>query len=140
MSAFDEIAAILHPMPEPGDVVPEDLYTDACDQVDADRRKTIDGLEAAWDADTNNDPVLSAIESARSRRHQAEAEIRRLVAYGREFTVPRPYTLADLAGASGMSVSGIRTAYGQADVTAVATATGRTPRDWRSGGPGSDRG
>ncbi|MEU4077658.1 hypothetical protein [Streptomyces venezuelae] len=78
------------------------------------------------------EPLLSAIGAALYRKAQAEAELRRLVAYGREFTRPRPYKLADLATASGMSVSGVRTAYGHNDVDAVAQAIGRKPREWRA--------
>ncbi|UVS78399.1 hypothetical protein [Actinokineospora sp. UTMC 2448] len=37
--------------------------------------------------------------------------MRLLLAYGREFVEPRPYTLDVLAQAAGMSVSGVRTAY-----------------------------
>ena len=37
---------------------------------------------------------------------------------------PRPYRLADLADAAGMSLSGIRTAYTQADIDRAAQLTG----------------
>jgi hypothetical protein len=53
--------------------------------------------------------------------------MRRLLAYGREFTRPRPYRLADLADASGMSISGVRTAYDDHEIQQVAQATGLTP-------------
>ncbi|MGV9885039.1 hypothetical protein [Streptomyces sp. NPDC003006] len=132
MSAYDEIAAILHPMPEPDDVDPE-IYNDVCHDIDHARKETAFNLEAASDSDPEeNEPLLSAIGIARWRKEQAEAEIRRLVAYGREFTRPRPYKLADLAAASGMSVSGIRTAYGHQEVADVEQATGRKPREWRA--------
>ncbi|MEV0734170.1 hypothetical protein [Polymorphospora sp. NPDC050346] len=63
-----------------------------------------------------------------------------LIAYGREFVQPRPYTLGDLAAAAGMSISGTRTAYGHhgvgvgvgVGVGAVATATGARPHEWRT--------
>ncbi|HWU10644.1 MAG TPA: hypothetical protein VN520_30510 [Streptomyces sp.] len=134
MSIFDDIAAIVHPMPEPGDV-PEDVFNDVCHDVDAARKELAFNLEMAWDADSDNEPLLSAIGAARYRKEQAEAEIRRLVAYGREFTRPRPYKLADLAAASGMSVSGVRTAYGHGDVAAVEQGIGRKPREWRATSP-----
>lgn len=54
----------------------------------------------------------------------AEARMRRLIAYGREFTRPRPYRLEDLARAAGMSLSGVRTAYADAE---VARLTGARP-------------
>ncbi|MGW7003669.1 hypothetical protein ACWGCW_12770 [Streptomyces sp. NPDC054933] len=135
MSVFDDIAAILHPMPEPGDVDRE-VFNDVCHEVDAARKATVFNLEAAWDVDPDeNEPLLTAIASARWRREQAEAEIRRLVAYGREFTRPRPYRLADLAAASGMSISGIRTAYEHKEVAQVQQATGLKPREWRATSP-----
>ena len=46
--------------------------------------------------------------------------MRRLLAYGREFTRPRPYRLTDLADAAGMSISGVRTAYDADEITHVA--------------------
>ena len=54
--------------------------------------------------------------------------MRLLIAYGREFTRPRPYRLEDLARAAGMSISGIRTAYDQDEIAEVARLTGTRPR------------
>src|SRR5690606_19933856 len=110
MSVFEEIAAILHPMPEPGAVEPEEAYSTVCEEIDEERKETAEALKRAWDA-ADAEPLLSAIACARARKEAAEEEIRRLIAYGREFTLPRPYTLAHLADAAGMSISGIRTAY-----------------------------
>ncbi len=61
------------------------------------------------------DPVLVAIRDARRRRDQADRELRLLIAYAREVVTPRPYRLADLAEAAGMSISGVRVAYTTAD-------------------------
>jgi hypothetical protein len=66
--------------------------------------------------------------SAARRRLRAEARMRLLIAYGREFTRPRPYRLEDLARASGMSISGARTAYDEDEVAEVAKLTGTRPR------------
>lgn len=119
-------------MPEPGEV-PDDVYNDFCEEVDASRRQMAFNMEMAWEtAPEENEPLMSAIGTARRRKEQAESEIRRLVACGREFTRPRPCKLADLAG---MSVSGVRTAYGHGDVAAVEQATGRKPREWRATSP-----
>lgn len=63
-----------------------------------------------------SDPVLAAITEARTRRNQADRDIRVLLAYARELTTPRPYRLADLAAAAGMSISGVRTAYTQEEI------------------------
>ncbi|MBT1185403.1 hypothetical protein HET69_15665 [Streptomyces sp. CJ_13] len=131
MSVFTDIAAICHPMPAPGDV-PEDIYNDVCHSIHAQREEMIHNLEAAADTDwEENEPLLSAIGIARYRKEQAEGEIRRLIAYGREFTRPRPYKLSDLAAASGMSVSGIRTAYGPGEVADVEQTLGRAARERR---------
>jgi hypothetical protein len=62
------------------------------------------------------DPILAALHAARTRRDQADRDIRVLLAYARELATPRPYRLADLAAATRMSISGIRTAYTPADV------------------------
>jgi acyl-CoA reductase-like NAD-dependent aldehyde dehydrogenase len=69
-----------------------------------------------WQA---TDPVLAALRAARARRDQADRDIRILLAYARELTTPRPYRLADLAEATGKSISGIRTAYTTADIDAA---------------------
>ena len=73
-------------------------------------------VNTAWQA---TDPVLAALREARARRDQADRDIRILLAYARELTTPRPYRLADLAEATGKSISGIRTAYNSADVDAA---------------------
>ena len=65
------------------------------------------------------DVLLAALADARQRKEQAAQDMRLLLAYVREFSFPRPYRLADLAKAGGMSISGIRTAYTSADIEAV---------------------
>ena len=74
---------------------------------------------------TRDDPLLAALADAAQRKRRADHDIRLLLAYAREHTQPRPYRLADLAEAAGMSVSGIRTAYTQADIEQAARLTGR---------------
>ena len=73
-------------------------------------------VNTPWQA---TDPVLAALRAARARRDQADRDIRILLAYARELATPRPYRLADLADATGKSISGIRTAYNSADVDAA---------------------
>ena len=70
----------------------------------------------SWQA---SDPVLAALRAARDHRDQADRDTRILLAYARELATPRPYRLADLAEATGRSLSGIRTAYTAADVDAA---------------------
>ena len=64
----------------------------------------------------STDILLAALAEARRRRDTADRDIRLLIAYGRELAAPRPYRLADLAEAAGMSISGVRTAYTPADI------------------------
>ena len=69
------------------------------------------------------DPLLTALADAKRRKDQADQQIRLLLAYAREHVQPRPYRLADLAQAAGMSISGTRTAYTQADIEQAARLT-----------------
>jgi len=71
------------------------------------------------------DPLLAMLAGLRRQRLEAEMTSRLLIAYGREFVQPRPYRLVDLADVAGMSISGIRTAYGDDEIDQVATAIGR---------------
>ena len=73
------------------------------------------------------DAVLAALADAHARRVRADEEIRLLLAYARRFVYPHPYTFGELAQAAGMSISGVRTAYGAEDVDKVAAATGLVP-------------
>ena len=73
---------------------------------------------------TRDDPLLSALADAAQRKQRADHDIRLLLAYAREHTQPRPYRLADLAEAAGMSISGVRTAYSRADADQAARAIG----------------
>ncbi len=73
---------------------------------------------------TGGDPLLAALADTRRRKEQADRDMRLLLAYAREHTQPRPYRLADLAKAAGMSTSGVRTAYTKADIDQAARLTG----------------
>jgi hypothetical protein len=73
---------------------------------------------------TEADPLLSALADAAQRKGRADRQIRLLLAYAREHVQPRPYRLADLADAAGMSISGVRTAYTEADIDHAARLTG----------------
>jgi hypothetical protein len=58
-----------------------------------------------------SDPILDRLRDAADRAEQAHTEIRLLAAYSRHFTGYRPYRLADLADACGMSMSGVRRCF-----------------------------
>jgi hypothetical protein len=128
---FTDIAAIQYPMPPPLEDPQYDEYDLAVAEVDAERAEAAERLRLAWDED-DADPLLTALAEARRARERVDAVIRQLVAYGREFVQPRPYTLADLAEATGMSISGIRTGYDHRDVDTVTEATGAKAREWRA--------
>jgi hypothetical protein len=72
---------------------------------------------------TPGDPLLAALADARDLKQQADMDIRLMLAYARELATPRPYRLADLAQAAGISISGVRTAYTQADTAHAARLT-----------------
>jgi hypothetical protein len=63
-----------------------------------------------------DDPLLAALAAARARKEQADKEMRLLLAYAREIVTPRPYRLADLAQAAGISISGVHTANTHTDI------------------------
>jgi hypothetical protein len=77
---------------------------------------------------TGDDALLAALASARERKQRADREIRLLLAFAREISSPRPYRLADLAQAAGMSISGVRAAHTRADVEHAAGLTGACQR------------
>lgn len=124
MNLISDIAAIRFPLPAPGSVTPPDLYFDACEQAERLRTEEAENLEAASDG-LDTDPLLLALEDARARKAAADAEIRLLLAYGREFHGTRPYRLESLAQASGLTISGIRTAYGTSEIEQVEHAVHR---------------
>ncbi len=134
--AIADIAAILHPLPTPpaGTDPDDDGFTAWHDQVAADQRRAAEQLRLAAE-EAHLDPLTSSLAAARSAKEDAEELIRHLLAYGREFVGPRPYTLDSLAAAAGLSVSGVRTAYNHDDVAAVAAATGAPAREWRAADP-----
>ncbi|MFI6981526.1 hypothetical protein ACIBSV_23425 [Embleya sp. NPDC050154] len=73
------------------------------------------------------DDLLTAVSRLREARDEADDVMRVVLAFAREFARPRPYRLEDLAEAAGMSISGVRTAYGAEHIDTVATLLGRTP-------------
>jgi len=118
---FSDIAAILAPWPEEDDAPESAIYNHMCEGVYRQRQQQADRMRVGWEED-HQDPVLSSVSAARAKMLAAEQELRRLLAYARECTHPRPYTLADLATAAGMSISGIRTSYDQEEIEYVTGA------------------
>lgn len=118
---FADLAAIHNPWPNRDEVESDVIYDQLCEDVHRARSEEVESLRAGWEHG-DDDPVLASVRFARSKMLQAEQELRRLLAYAREFTRPRPYTLAELADAAGMSISGIRTAYERDEIDYVAAA------------------
>jgi hypothetical protein len=122
-----DVCSIVHPIPDhPGDDAPEealDVFSDQAAEAEHARARRRAEIEAAWDGG-DVDPLLGEIISARAEIRAAEQRLRLLIAYGREFVEPRPYTLDSLAQAAGMSVSGVRTAYDDEEIFTVARQIG----------------
>ena len=106
-----DLVDLTHPLPEdPGEFADDDEATGwsaLCEEAAEDREAYEQGLRLTWEHEDDYDPLLGEIAAARNAMLAAEARMRLLIAYGREFTRPRPYRLEDLARAAGMSISGI---------------------------------
>ncbi len=121
---FDDLALLEFPPLSAGE---DDDQLDAAEQdLDQLRSQQVRQMEVAWDGGV--DPVLAQLAALRRRQLAAERHMRLLLAYAREFVGPRPYPLAALAEASGMSISGVRTAYDEDEVAEVAQVTGARRR------------
>ncbi|APU15083.1 MULTISPECIES: hypothetical protein [Actinoalloteichus] len=124
---LSDLCGIVHPLPDhPGEDAPDgalDVFSDQTADVEHDRERLRGNMEAAWDG-ADVDPLLGEISDARAEIRAAEHRLRLLIAYGREFVEPRPYTLDTLAQAAGMSVSGVRTAYDDEEIVEVARRIG----------------
>ena len=64
------------------------------------------------------DPVLDLLTDLAAIRDTTARHLRAVLAYGR-CTRPRPYTLAELADAAGISISGVRIAFSREDIDLV---------------------
>ncbi|MEU7908986.1 hypothetical protein [Actinoplanes sp. NPDC049118] len=79
------------------------------------------GIDPADVHDPHNaQQLLDCLTELRRQRDAIDHQMRQLIAYAREHVKPRPYRLADLAEASGMSISGVRIAYSPDDTASVA--------------------
>jgi hypothetical protein len=140
VNVVDEIALIVLPPPEKGDRGKGDREKKKTramrvERLLSQRRKQFAErlrAEAAKAAGSAQDPLLTALAGLRRQKLEAEMISRLLVAYGREFVQPRPYRLVDLADATAMSISGIRTACGDDEIKRVAEVLGRKSAPDRS--------
>ncbi|MEU4097904.1 hypothetical protein [Streptomyces sp. NPDC026673] len=138
MDLIEDIIAIRYPLPKPGDVHPEELFADALEAAERDRAEAAADLQARCDG-LEIDPLLLELQNASARRRAAEADTRRLLAYARQFHGTRPYKLEDLAAATGMTPSGVRTAFSDAEIAFVTEHVNRAAdgRPSRSGPRGA---
>jgi hypothetical protein len=90
------------------------------------RESFAEALRFSWEEE-DADPLLSTLADLRKRRLRLEADMRLLMAYGRCFTHPRPYKLIDLANAAGLSISGVRIAFDDDEITQAAEILDRPP-------------
>jgi hypothetical protein len=120
-----EIAALVHPMPERTDENDEG-YPDMAEAVWREREDLAEQLRLSWQ-EGGVDPLLSTLAHLHEERLQLEAAMRLLMAYGRCFTHPRPYKLIDLARAAGLSISGVRIAFTDEEITQAAEILRRSP-------------
>lgn len=123
-SILEDVAAIVHPPPNPEAIDPpeaqDDAMADLWPDVEEARRQLVEDLAARWDAGGEDyDPLLDEIARARDEARAAQTRMRLLVAFGREVVRPRGYELGRLAQAAGMTFSGVRTFYKPADVERV---------------------
>jgi hypothetical protein len=132
-----DIAALLIPMPERPDPntvrdrnvdddAYEDVYNDMAQDAWQERESLAEALRVSWQEE-GADPLLSTLADLRQRRLRLEGEMRLLMAYGRCFTHPRPYKLIDLANAAGLSISGVRIAFDDDEITQAAEILHRPP-------------
>src|SRR3712207_6074570 len=126
-----DLTALLVPLPTyPGPAADEkerEVWSMVAEQVHQEREERAEQLRLAWE-EGEVDPLLGEVAAARRQMLAAERRMRLLIAYGREFVGPRPYTLEGLAEAAGMSISGVRPAYDDDEIAEVATRPGAKPR------------
>src|SRR4051794_26798377 len=98
-----DLTALVLPLPpypdsggEQGDL---DCWSAAADEVQREREELGEQLRLGWE-EGDADPLLGLVAAARREMLAAEQRMRLLIAYGREFVAPRPYTLEGLAQAA----------------------------------------
>ncbi|MFI6736921.1 hypothetical protein ACIBI9_28680 [Nonomuraea sp. NPDC050451] len=125
-----DLAAIRHPMPvatEHDDTTSESFDT-AVAAIEEARAAFVESLDAAWNASGPGfDPLLTTIEDLVVVKKDADTQIRLLLAYGRAYVAPRPYTLEILGQAADLSPSGASRAFGADEVVEVGDRTGLRP-------------
>jgi hypothetical protein len=121
-----DIAALLNPMPERTGDESDDAFRAMAEAAWEAREEQAEQLRLSLQ-EGGIDPLLSTLAHLHEHRLQLEADMRLLMAYGRCFTRPRPYKLIDLARAAGLSISGVRIAFTDDEITQAAEILSRSP-------------
>ncbi|GAA4976212.1 hypothetical protein GCM10023334_102500 [Nonomuraea thailandensis] len=125
-----DLAAIRYPMPvvTEHDESTSEAFDAAAAGVEEARAAFVESLDAAWNAHGPGfDPLLTTIEDLVAIKKDADTQIRLLLAYGRAYVAPRPYTLESLGQAADLSPSGASRAFGADEVVEVGDRTGLRP-------------
>jgi AraC-like DNA-binding protein len=104
----------------------EEAYQNMAEEAWRDREDLAERLRLHLQEE-GSDPLLSTLADLAAQRLRLEADMRLLMAYGRCFTAPRPYKLIDLARATGLSISGVRIAFTDDEITQASEILRRPP-------------
>jgi hypothetical protein len=121
-----DIAALLNPIPERTGDESDDAFQAMAEAAWQAREDLAEELRLSWQ-EGGSDPLLLTLARLHEHRLELEADMRLLMAYGRCFTLPRPYKLIDLARAAGLSISGVRIAFSDDELTQAAEILHRPP-------------
>lgn len=106
-----DVAAIVRP---PGDFHEDYDLHDWLEQLE-DHAAWVQAMTRTFVDTGEDDPLIAQLSMLRHQRDQLDQNMRLLVTYMREKVTPRPYTLQQIATATGMSISGVRTFYDEKD-------------------------
>ncbi|MFI6503500.1 hypothetical protein [Nonomuraea typhae] len=114
-SIISDIIRVLHQWPDEPETGKDLTFFERLHQASQGRTRLEQELIEAKEAHEGAppfDPLLYKLTQLVRAREQIDEQIRDLFVYARHFVRPRPYPLAVLAKASGMSASGIRLSSG----------------------------
>jgi hypothetical protein len=139
---LEALAAISYPMPDAesfaagnphlSDDQREDILGDLRMEVARERASAVEDWREAIARGAEEgrevDPLLDTLSRYRRQMLRVEHQMRLVIAYAREFVRPQPYQLKALAHAAGMSISGVRIAYDEDEVSEIGELIGAKPR------------
>ncbi|MET7334214.1 hypothetical protein [Nonomuraea sp. NPDC005650] len=105
---FDDIARLLHRLPERPTSTDFDRHQQVTCNIEAKRHAERRALKDAYPPPVRSDPLLDKLQELSALKREIDTQIELLVAYSRHFVWPRPYQLARIAEAAGLSISGVR--------------------------------